>query len=727
MASDTVHSALRTPGRGLDLEMRTLMESAFCADFSRVQIHDDAEAGASARDVGARAYTVGRHIVFAPGGYRPSDPAGRALLAHELSHVTQQPAGANLGGPIAIGATDTPAEREAEAASQRFAAGLRAPAGPSPDTAPVAGRVLRRQLAPWGVPPVQSAYPGGPTTDGKPMDDKGLSSELSNSPAAATSAERVFAWLRLRAWEIGALESYFGVDRRAIAGVVAWEALCNVRGVSAGVIGRFVGAGKNHTRQDKVGLPGSGEFVASEVEELGLLPSQTVSERWLALAGDSLPYIAAGMRMAADISRGYGIDISTNPAMLTWFWVSQTGVSFIDRLSMKTDRKFDTSKEEMPTWVMANMGWLSSAVGESQLAIASAGVHVAPVNAQPKRGTLETASWTAPYELDARLPKSREFLVNAGQVVLTISADSDQFRAAGYPIHVVLHRRTNDGSDKEIGDTMVFKIGSEATFTWPNLVDGLYFLEVFSYNGVPVRGEMAVVLGRRPPLGQPAQVPTPAVLQRAPEDEMAPTTADAGMADAGVAAPAPSEGRLRASAARELVGALQRKKAIYGHELDASNARRRADWWWGETNFDCSKFVLWILAGRKVGDSPLGAGQSADEAIRKVITPEFGPVGGASAVSQMIRIIDQRVNASPVDKERSPRIGDLMLWGGHVAIVVEVQPTDTGDAYIVYANMGVTGAGMVGVDAKGYHWLKASKVADYPNLAAGEFKGYWTP
>jgi hypothetical protein len=40
--------------------------------------------------LGAHAYTVGRDVVFAEGQYAPNGETGRRLLAHELTHVTQQ-------------------------------------------------------------------------------------------------------------------------------------------------------------------------------------------------------------------------------------------------------------------------------------------------------------------------------------------------------------------------------------------------------------------------------------------------------------------------------------------------------------------------------------------------------------------------------------------------------------------------------------------------------------
>ncbi|MBN1204127.1 MAG: DUF4157 domain-containing protein [Myxococcaceae bacterium] len=56
-------------------------------DFSRIRIHTDERAAASAREVRAHAYTVGSDIVFGEGQYQPSTAAGRHLLAHELAHT----------------------------------------------------------------------------------------------------------------------------------------------------------------------------------------------------------------------------------------------------------------------------------------------------------------------------------------------------------------------------------------------------------------------------------------------------------------------------------------------------------------------------------------------------------------------------------------------------------------------------------------------------------------
>jgi Domain of unknown function (DUF4157) len=77
-------------GRPLEDPARNFMEARFARDFTAVRIHTDGEAAASARALNARAYTLGRDIVFASGEYLPESGEGRRLLAHELAHVVQQ-------------------------------------------------------------------------------------------------------------------------------------------------------------------------------------------------------------------------------------------------------------------------------------------------------------------------------------------------------------------------------------------------------------------------------------------------------------------------------------------------------------------------------------------------------------------------------------------------------------------------------------------------------------
>jgi murein DD-endopeptidase MepM/ murein hydrolase activator NlpD len=139
-APPIVHQVLRGSGRPLDTGTRAVMEPRFGHSFADVRVHDDAGAADSARAVGARAYAVGRDLVFGRGEYRPGTAGGDRLLAHELAHAVQQH-GAGDGAPhrsLEVGRSADPAERQADAAAEAVAAGRRVP------TATPEGTVLRR-------------------------------------------------------------------------------------------------------------------------------------------------------------------------------------------------------------------------------------------------------------------------------------------------------------------------------------------------------------------------------------------------------------------------------------------------------------------------------------------------------------------------------------------------------------------------------------------------------
>ena len=102
-------SAVSSPGDAVEREAERVAAevaapraaagpAASRADFSRVRVHTDARAAASARAVDAHAYTVGSHIVFDRGRYAPATAGGQRLLAHELAHVVQL--GGAQRGPV---------------------------------------------------------------------------------------------------------------------------------------------------------------------------------------------------------------------------------------------------------------------------------------------------------------------------------------------------------------------------------------------------------------------------------------------------------------------------------------------------------------------------------------------------------------------------------------------------------------------------------------------------
>lgn len=86
----SINRIARSTGAPLDPVTRGFFEPRFGLDLSAVRAHSDASAAKSAREMHARAYAVGSHIVFARGEYRSDTGAGRRLIAHELAHVMQQ-------------------------------------------------------------------------------------------------------------------------------------------------------------------------------------------------------------------------------------------------------------------------------------------------------------------------------------------------------------------------------------------------------------------------------------------------------------------------------------------------------------------------------------------------------------------------------------------------------------------------------------------------------------
>jgi hypothetical protein len=109
----TADAAPPAPGRPLDAVARADMETRFGADLGSVRVRTDP---AACDAVNALAYTVGEQIVFNAGAYAPHAQAGRALLAHELTHVLQQRPGAGTSSQGRL-------EGEAKRVSRALASG----------------------------------------------------------------------------------------------------------------------------------------------------------------------------------------------------------------------------------------------------------------------------------------------------------------------------------------------------------------------------------------------------------------------------------------------------------------------------------------------------------------------------------------------------------------------------------------------------------------------------
>jgi hypothetical protein len=115
----SVHEVLKTPGEPLATQARAVFEPRFGHDFTRVRVHADPAAAESAQQIAAHAYTVGEHVVFGAGQYQPATPAGRKIIAHELTHVIQQRAAGSVAvRPARISDPHSLEERQAEAAAE---------------------------------------------------------------------------------------------------------------------------------------------------------------------------------------------------------------------------------------------------------------------------------------------------------------------------------------------------------------------------------------------------------------------------------------------------------------------------------------------------------------------------------------------------------------------------------------------------------------------------------
>jgi hypothetical protein len=69
--------------------VKKALEDALDVDLGKVRVHTGGNAADMAKELGAKAFTIGTDIYFA----KPGDAKDAELLAHELTHVVQQGGG----------------------------------------------------------------------------------------------------------------------------------------------------------------------------------------------------------------------------------------------------------------------------------------------------------------------------------------------------------------------------------------------------------------------------------------------------------------------------------------------------------------------------------------------------------------------------------------------------------------------------------------------------------
>lgn len=109
-------------GSSLPAVSRAILERQLGRRVGDVRIHTGPEAAHLTEHLDARAFTVGRHVVFGAGEYAPETERGLRLLAHELTHVDQQRGNvAECGRGLEV----LPESHDSERESRRAEASLR--------------------------------------------------------------------------------------------------------------------------------------------------------------------------------------------------------------------------------------------------------------------------------------------------------------------------------------------------------------------------------------------------------------------------------------------------------------------------------------------------------------------------------------------------------------------------------------------------------------------------
>jgi hypothetical protein len=132
----------RGRGHELDGEARANLEGAMGEDFSDVRVHDDADAHELSTAVSAEAFTTGSDVFFQSGKYDPSSSAGQKLLAHELTHVSQQ-RGATPTSDMTVSEPGDASEVEATSIADKVSS---APSSTSQQTATVSRAAEEEEL-----------------------------------------------------------------------------------------------------------------------------------------------------------------------------------------------------------------------------------------------------------------------------------------------------------------------------------------------------------------------------------------------------------------------------------------------------------------------------------------------------------------------------------------------------------------------------------------------------
>lgn len=175
-----VDSVAGSSGAPIPEAARGRFEQSLGVDLGGVRVHTGAASAEAARDLSAQAFATGQDIHFGAGQYRPDDPYGMHLLAHEVAHTVQQgPAHGAAQTKVEVSEAGDPLEVEADHAADAMIQGL--PARVSSATAQAARRVQRSGGE--GTAPFE--LDAAPRAEAAPADGDGTEAVDGNAGSAA--------------------------------------------------------------------------------------------------------------------------------------------------------------------------------------------------------------------------------------------------------------------------------------------------------------------------------------------------------------------------------------------------------------------------------------------------------------------------------------------------------------------------------------------------------------
>lgn len=285
---------------------------------------------------------------------------------------------------------------------------------------------------------------------------------------------RVSAWLRSEKSAIISVEARFHIDRRAIAGAIAWEALKNQHRSA-----RAVGLGKMH-----LWTWFSLDTMAKQTEEAGYLPRRWFPKRMLLLSSvdGAIEYIGASMAAAADMAALYGYDIREDPPILTNVYQGSDLVEWKEHLAKKTKGEKLTPANPMAIWVGLNLGYLEDAVGKPSFQDTP---YLPTGNPQKALGfdKKAAAQYADAHAQSGSIRRCAEYVrkaLEAGGIILeqTLLAKNygEKLVKAGFlTVNAV-------GYVPQIGDVIVFQGTSKSTEGHMQIYDGKQWVSDFKQN-----------------------------------------------------------------------------------------------------------------------------------------------------------------------------------------------------------------------------------------------------